>query len=290
MAKAKALDKRRKSITSIRKITRTMELVASAQFRRAMSRALSASAYVDRIVRLVANLADSGAQASHPLLEKRTSKKNAVLFVLTSNRGMCGGYNGGVLRLAAMRWADLKEQYDNIELFVVGKRGLSAMKFRGFEATRQFVDFNENPAYSEILPLADDCLRRYKLGEIDRVDVVYTKFVSLAKQHPSAETLAPLALETESEKDAEGSGAEYEFLPSPRDILEEIVPNAFRSKLFKCFLDASVSEQIARMTAMKAATENAEEMISNLTTAYNRERQMQITNEIAEVVGGASAL
>ncbi len=290
MAKAKALDKRRKSITSIRKITRTMELVASAQFRRAMSRALSASAYVDRIVRLVANLADSGAQASHPLLEKRTSKKNAVLFVLTSNRGMCGGYNGGVLRLAATRWADLKEQYDNIELFVVGKRGLSAMKFRGFEATRQFVDFNENPAYSEILPLADDCLRRYKLGEIDRVDVVYTKFVSLAKQHPSAETLAPLALETESEKDAEGSGAEYEFLPSPRDILEEIVPNAFRSKLFKCFLDASVSEQIARMTAMKAATENAEEMISNLTTAYNRERQMQITNEIAEVVGGASAL
>ena len=267
-----------------------MELVASAQFRRAMSRALSASAYVDRIVRLVANLADSGAQASHPLLEKRTSKKNAVLFVLTSNRGMCGGYNGGVLRLAATRWADLKEQYDNIELFVVGKRGLSAMKFRGFEATRQFVDFNENPAYSEILPLADDCLRRYKLGEIDRVDVVYTKFVSLAKQHPSAETLAPLALETESEKDAEGSGAEYEFLPSPRDILEEIVPNAFRSKLFKCFLDASVSEQIARMTAMKAATENAEEMISNLTTAYNRERQMQITNEIAEVVGGASAL
>lgn len=290
MAKAKALDKRRKSITSIRKITRTMELVASAQFRRAMSRALSASSYVDRIVRLVANLAESGAQASHPLLEKRTSKKNAVLFVLTSNRGMCGGYNGGVLRLAATRWADLKEQYDNIELFVVGKRGLSAMKFRGFEATRQFVDFNENPAYSEILPLADDCLRRYKLGEIDRVDVVYTKFVSLAKQHPSAETLAPLALETESEKDAERSGAEYEFLPSSRDILEEIVPNAFRSKLFKCFLDASVSEQIARMTAMKAATENAEEMISNLTTAYNRERQMQITNEIAEVVGGASAL
>ncbi len=290
MANAKALDKRRKSITNIRKITRTMELVATAQFRRAMSRALSANAYVERIVRLAAKLADSGAQASHPLLEKRMSKKNAVLFVLTSNRGMCGGYNGGVLRLAATRRAELDEEYDNIELFIVGKRGVSAMRFRGFEATRQFVDFDENPAYSEILPLADECLRRYKLGEIDRVDVVYTKFVSLAKQRPVAETLAPFTLGAESDKGAEGSGAEYDFLPSPRDILEEIVPGAFRSKLFKCFLDASVSEQIARMTAMKAATENAEEMISTLTSAYNRERQMQITNEIAEVVGGASAL
>jgi len=289
MAKAKALDKRRKSITSIRKITRTMELVATAQFRRAMVRATSADAYVKRIVRLVSNLAESGAQAAHPLLEKRTSRKNAVLFVLTSNRGMCGGYNGGVMRLAVSHYAkELEEQYDNVELFMVGKRGASALRFRGLEADRLYVDIDENPSYAEILPLAEDCIRRYKTGEIDRVDVVYSKFVSLSKQGPVAETLAPFALPSAEEE--KNCSADYEFLPSPQDILEEIVPNAFRSKLFKCFLDASVSEQIARMTAMKAATDNAEEMISNLTTAYNRERQMQITNEIIEVVSGASAL
>ena len=292
MAKAKALDKRRKSIQNIRKITRTMELVSTAQFRRAMERAIAADAYTKRIVALVSDLAKAGLDVSHPLLDERQSKKRAVLLVLTANRGMCGGYNGGVLRAAFARFRQLSDEYDEVELFVSGKRGISFMKYRKIELARSFVQFDHKPTFEETNEVANELLDRYLTGEIDRLDVAYTRFVSLSKQYPTAETLLPLAsMTTETEVSEEKrTENEYEFLPSPRSILEEVVPNAFKIKMFKCFLDAAVGEQIARMVAMKAATENADSMISALTTTYNRARQAQITNEIIEVISGASAL
>lgn len=275
-----------------------MELVATAQFRRAMERAIAAEAYSERIVRLVGDLARAGGDVSHPLLDKRESAKKAVLLILTANRGMCGGYNGGVLRAAVARFEELARTFEEVELYVVGKRGFSYLTYRDYKVARSFFDFEDKPTFAEVDVVATELLERYQTGEIDRLDVVYSKFYSISKQRPSVETLLPLAeLAAEESKEAEEAEEErganrlqFEFLPSPRSVLEEIAPTAFKVETFKCFLDAAVGEQIARMVAMKAATENADEMISALTTTYNRARQGQITNEILEVVGGANAL
>ncbi len=292
MAKARALDKRRKSIRNIRKITRTMELVATAQFRRAMERAVSAGAYTQRIAAMVADLARAGASVSHPLLEERQAKNGAALLVLTANRGMCGGYNSSILRKGHHRADELKNDYEQFRLLVSGKRGISYAKDRGIELTASYDQFNDKPQYEDVVKIADYILSEYLAGKIDRFEVAYMKFISVSKQVPVVETLLPLSelASDEAEDAAESKNAEYEFLPSPESILEEIVPTAFRVKLFKCFLDAAVGEQIARRVAMKAATDNADSMISILTTTYNRARQGQITNEIIEVVSGASAL
>ena len=292
MAKARALDKRRKSIRNIRKITRTMELVATAQFRKAMERAVSAGAYTQRIAAMVADLARAGTSVSHPLLEERKTKNGAGLLILTANRGMCGGYNSSILRLGHRCADDLKAGYEKLQILISGKRGISYAKDRGIELAASFDQFNDKPQFSEVVTIADQILADYLAGKIDRFDVAYMKFLSVSKQVPVVETLLPLSElggEAESESPAK-KGAEYEFLPSPESILEEIVPTAFRVKLFKCFLDAAVGEQIARRVAMKAATDNADSMISILTTTYNRARQGQITIEIIEVVSGASAV
>ncbi len=292
MAKARALDKRRKSIKNIRKITRTMELVSTAQFRRAMERAVAADSYTARLVSLVKDLLQSSSEIQHPLLVPRESKRRAALFLLTANRGMCGGYNSGVIRAGLARLDELKKEYENVELFVVGKRGVAFMSYRGVEIVRSYTRFNDKPTLDEVMTIANECLARYRSGDLDRIDVSYSRFVSLSKQYPCSETLLPLSgLANGSEKtEIVERTLDYEFLPSAQDIFEEVLPNAFKVKLFKAFLDAAVSEQIARMMAMKAATDNADQMISALTTTYNRARQSQITNEIIEVISGASAL
>ncbi len=290
MAKAKALDKRRKSIKNIRKITRTMELVSTAQFRRAMERAIAAKSYSQRLVQLVGDLARSGHNTSHPLLSSRESRGRAALFILTANRGMCGGYNAGILRAGLAQLEALRREYDEVELYVSGKRGLSFLRYRKIEVARAFTEFDHKPTYEEVLAVATDVLTRYQIGELDRVDVAYSEFISLSKQQATTTTLLPLTSLAQVDQDASRDEIEYEFLPSASSILEEVVPNAFKVQLFKCFLDAAVSEQIARMMAMKAATDNADQMISALTTTYNRARQSQITNEIIEVISGASAL
>ena len=292
MAKARALDKRRKSIKNIRKITRTMELVSTAQFRRAMERAVAADSYTERLVSLVRDLLQSGSEIQHPLLIPRETKKRAALFLLTANRGMCGGYNSGVIRAGLARLEELKREYENVELFVVGKRGVAFMSYRGIEVARSYTQFNDKPTLDEVMTIANDCLARYRSGDLDRSDISYSRFVSLSKQYPTSETLLPISELSNGNEKSEiiERTLDYEFLPSSQDIFEEVLPNAFRVKLFKAFLDAAVSEQIARMMAMKAATDNADQMISALTTTYNRARQSQITNEIIEVISGASAL
>ncbi|MDO4587210.1 MAG: ATP synthase F1 subunit gamma [Planctomycetia bacterium] len=296
MAKARALDKRRKSIKNIRKITRTMELVSTAQFRRAMDRAVAADSYTKRMVHLVSDLAKTGLDVSHPLLEERSEPKNATMLVLTANRGMCGGYNSSILRLALQRYQELNDLIPNINIDVSGKRGISYMKYRKIDIDQSFDQFDHKPAFDEINEMAQRYLDAYLAGEIDRLEVAYCKFISMSKQYPVVETLLPMTeMKSDADDDSskpggEKTNVEYEFLPSPQSILEEVVPNAFKVKLFKCFLDAAVSEQIARMIAMKSATENADSMITTLTSTYNRARQSQITNEMLEVISGANAL
>lgn len=301
MANPRVLDKRRKSIRNIRKITRTMELIATARFKKAMDRASAATAYTQRITKLVADLTQAGLEVTHPLMEQRSEPKNAVLLVLTANRGLCGGYNGGVVRIAAPRWHELTADVPNVRLEVSGKRGIAALKYRKIAIHESLTQFDDQPKFAEVEVIANRYLEAFAAGELDRLDVAYTRFVSSSKQIATVETLLPLgSLTDESPAGGDAAGGEksggtpgesmYEFLPSAESILQEVVPTSFKVKLFKCFLDAAVSEQIARMVAMKSATENASDMIKSLSREYNRARQGRITTELMDVIGGVEAL
>ncbi len=296
MAKARAIIKRLKAVRNIRKITRTMELVATARFKKAMDRATEAAAYTKKISEIVADLstalADAGAKGlSHPLLEKHAEEKNAVLLVLTSNRGLCGGYNAAVLRNAQQRIREAAGQV-NLQVEVSGKRGINFFKFQKLPAAATYTHFEDKPTFEQVDELANRFIKAYINGEIDRLDIAFTRFESMSRQKAEVVTLLPIGqLATGTAAPAASKTAvEYEFLPSPEEILEEIVPASFKARLFKAFLDAAVSEQIARMVAMKSATENAGEMISTLKMQYNRARQSQITSELSEIIGGAAAL
>lgn len=292
MANPKVLDKRRKSVKNIAKITRTMELIATARFKKAMDRAAAATDYTERITKLVADLSRAGLSVSHPLLEPRDKPENAKLLVLTANRGLCGGYNGNLIRAGLGAWTDLKAAVPNFRLEVSGKRGLSGFKFRGLEVSESYLQFEDKPRYDEVDEIATRYLDEFIAGRLDRLDVVYMKFLSISRQVVTVETLLPLGTLSEEEQAAgdEGAASVYEFLPSPESILEEVIPMSFKVRLFKCFLDAAVSEQIARMVAMKGATENANELIRNLSMQYNRARQGRITSELIDLIGGVEAI
>jgi F-type H+-transporting ATPase subunit gamma len=292
MANIRQLDKRRKSIKNIRKITRTMELIATARFKKAMDRAAAATDYTNRITAIVRDLASGGTEVSHPLLQPRATVKKAAMLILTSNRGLCGGYNGNVLRSGLNRRSELESSIDAVTTDVSGKRGIAAMKFRNVKVDKTYTEFEDEPAFEDVSKIAEVFLNQYLTGEIDRLDVVYTRFVTVSKQIATIQTLLPLASLSDEPAAAEKSTTkiDYEFLPSAESILEEVVPASFKVRLFKCFLDAAVSEQIARMVAMKSATENAGDMIKQLSRTYNRARQSKITGEIMEIIGGVEAL
>lgn len=301
MANIRQLDKRRKSVKNIRKITRTMELISTGRFKKAMDRASAATDYTKRITAIVQDLAKSGTEVSHPLLVQHDKIDAIDMLVLTANRGLCGGYNGSVVRAAIARRTEIKQQIESGEISVSGKRGISAMRYAGIPIEKSYTEFDDKPSFSAVARIADDLIERYITGKVDRVDVAYTRFVSSSKQVAIVETLLPfsnLELPTasttgsvEASSDgAAGNKEDYEFLPSASAILEEVVPASFRARLFKCFLDAAVSEQIARMVAMKSATENAGDIIKSLSRRYNRARQSKITQEIMEIIGGVEAL
>lgn len=296
MAKARAIIKRLKAVRNVRKITRTMELVATARFKKAMDRAIQAAAYTRKISEIVADLSQTlaaaeGSSFTHPLLQQRETEKKSILLVITSNRGLCGGYNGGILRLAQGRIREARAKGIELNIEVSGKRGIGFCKFQKIPTTASYTHFEDKPTFEQVNELASRYIESFIKGDIDRLDVAYTQFETMARQKAVIQTLLPIGkLETGAAPAASKTKVEYEFLPSPQEILEEIVPTSFKARLFKCFLDAGVSEQIARMVAMKSATENADEMIRTIRAQYNRARQSQITSELSEIIGGAAAL
>jgi len=307
MAKARAIIKRRKAVDNIRKITRTMELIATNRFRKALNRATEAEAYTRKIAELVADLGETSGDIKHPLLTRHDPIKRALLLVITSNRGLAGGYNGNVLRATILRHHE--NQTDGIETSfeVAGKRGIGFFRFRKLVPDATYTQFEDRPQFHEIEVLAEKYIKLYVQGTIDRLDVAYTQFVSSSRQVATVQTLLPITTAdigktTPSVRQAspaatqapppakKGAPVPYEFLPDAASILEEIVPVSFKVRLFKCFLDAAVSEQIARMVAMGGATKNADDLVKLLTRQYNRARQNQITRELADIVGAAGAL
>jgi F-type H+-transporting ATPase subunit gamma len=308
MAKARAIVKRRQAVQNIRKITRTMELIATAKFKKALDRATEAEAYTRKIAELVADLGETAQTVTHPLLERRDPVKRSLILVLTSNRGLAGGYNGNILRLAYRSVVDFQTQNIPVTIEVSGKRGINFLKYRKVPIETTYTQFEDRPQFHEVEKIADRYIEMYKTGQIDRLDVVYTQFISSARQPATVTTLLPIgtadigALGTSVRQAKpgatagtpparrEGERVPYEFLPDAQGILEEIVPVSFKVRLFKCFLDAAVSEQIARMVAMRGATQNADDLVKSLTRQYNRARQSQITRELADIVGAAAAL
>ncbi len=268
-----------------------MELIATARFKKAMDRAAAANDYTERITQIVRDLAGAGLEVSHPLLAERSEVKSATILMLTSNRGLCGGYNGAVIRSALARREELQKVSEEFQFEISGKRGVSAMKFRDVKIDQTYTEFEDQPAFEAVAKIADRLMEDFTAGRMDRLDVAYTRFISSSKQEAVVETLLPFSQPADESDESEvGANKDYEFLPSAESILEEVVPASFRVKLFKCFLDAAVSEQIARMIAMKSATENAGEIIKQLSMTFNRARQAKITGEIMEIIGGVEAL
>jgi F-type H+-transporting ATPase subunit gamma len=326
MAKARAIVKRRKAVRNIRKITKTMQMIATAKFQKSLKRAVGTKPYTQKVRELVRELAATVGNVEHPLL-RRPGENGAeianrvALVVITSNRGLAGAYNGSVLRTATAFIRQQESAGKTVELYVTGKKGVSYFNFQRRPITLKNDTVSDTPRFSEVDPLAERFIREFTSGRIDSVHVAYMNFISTGVQRPEVMTLLPLAGIQESvdqiarqvaEKEAQAkagaldarrSGADvrvdqgelqgetiYDFSPEPRVLLDELLPLTVKTALFQCFLDAITSEQVARMVAMKSATDNADKMVKALTMRYNRARQSQITTELSEIMGGVEAM
>jgi F-type H+-transporting ATPase subunit gamma len=292
MANRRELVKRRKAVRNIHKITRTMQMIANARFQAAYKRAVASKPYTEKLAKLVEDLAKAAKGLDHPLMREPEEGGASLFMVITSSRGLCGGYNGNVLRAAGEHFRGLEERGEQAELHMVGKKGVNYLKFVGWPMEREITDIGETPRFEQVEPLANEMMDRFIKGEIRSVDVAYMKFVSTGKQIPVVERLLPLSgLEPDEAEEAPVEAeVQYEFSPNPVELLNELLPATVRIALFQAFSDAVVSEQVARMVAMTAATEAAEDIIKRLTQQYNRARQTAITMELLDIVGGANAL
>lgn len=301
MAKARQIIKRRKAVTNIRKITRTMQLIATARYQAALNRAMSAKPYTEKITELVQQLSGAAGEVEHPLLKINEESNRSVVLAITSNRGFCGGYNAGILRSAIRKIGDLEDAGQDVEVHVSGKKGISYFKFLRRPVAAKYTQFEDKPRFADVEQIADGFIRDYSAGQLNAVHVVYSRFVSAGLQRPTLIRLLPLVKPEQEERDDEelpgGEAARehaetlsYEFSPPPQELLAELLPLSLKTRLYGCFLEAALCEQAARMVAMKSATDAATDMIKLLTTKYNRARQSQITLELLDIVGGAEAL
>lgn len=295
MAKARAIVKRRKTVRNVRKITRTMQLIATARFQAAYSRASAGKPYTEKLAKLADDLARATGGAGgtdHPLKRPADDSDRSALLIITSTRGLCGGYNANVLRVAGEEFDRHTESDTAIDIYMVGKKGLGYYDFKRRSIHSRLTEFGEMPRFDQIEPLANELMKRFIDGEIGAVSVAYMKFISTGKQQAVVEQVLPL-VQTQASTDEVThnlTGVDYEFSPDPQQLLNELLPATVRVKLFQYFSDAAVSEQVARMVAMKAATDAAEDMIKLLTQQYNRARQTHITMELLDIIGGAEAL
>ncbi|HEV8606652.1 MAG TPA: ATP synthase F1 subunit gamma [Tepidisphaeraceae bacterium] len=333
MAKARAIVKRRKAVRNIRKITKTMQMIATAKFQKSLKRAVGAKPYTLKLRELVTELAASVGDVEHPLLRRPGAvgpdgqpiplSNRIALIVVTSNRGLAGAYNGSILRAANSFLRQQEAAGKQIDLYVSGKKGVSFFNFQKRPIAQRYDLPGDVPRFSDVERIAGEFMSQFTAGRIDSVHVAYMNFISTSTQRAEVLTLLPLAgveeavnrivrevAEGEAQAkagalDARRSGADvsavlpaaearaqviYDFSPAPRELLDELLPLTVKTALFQCFLDATTSENVARMVAMKSATDNADKMVKSLTMRYNRARQSQITTELSEIMGGVEAM
>ena len=292
MANRRVLVKRRKAVRNIRKITRTMQLIATARFQAAFNRAVATKPYTEKLAELVADLSRAAGNVDHPLLQTHDDVARSALVVLTSDRGLAGGYNANVLRTGLSHIDQQAGRSVETDVHMVGKKGIGYFRFLRRAISEQTSGIGDRPRFETVEPIANALMDRFVRGEIASAHVAYMKFISAGQQRPVVVQLLPLKPDagTGEEQAAGPPPVEYEFSPDPRQLLDELLPAIVRVRLFQAFNDAAVSEQVARMVAMKAATDAAGDMIKSLTREYNRARQTQITMELLDIVGGANAL
>ncbi|MCZ4494350.1 MAG: synthase gamma subunit [Conexibacter sp.] len=289
------------SVQNIRKITRAMEMVAAARLRRAEQRIEHLRPYAGAIRRMTRQAAEAagGEIGSLPILQQHESEQRIGLLLITADRGLAGAFNSQIVRAGVRAAADYEEQGKDISFSATGRRGVSSLTFRGRELQGSWTGFTERPAYANAREVAEAMMAAYIDGKVDRVEILYNGYVSPLVQEVRRETLLPLQEATILEGDdrdqegAEGESGHHalvEYEPDPADILERLVPDYVEISIFRALLESSASELGARMTAMRSASENAGEVIEDLTLQMNRARQAEITQEIMEVVGGAEAL
>ncbi|MCW5757662.1 MAG: ATP synthase F1 subunit gamma [Phycisphaeraceae bacterium] len=290
MAKTREIKKRIKAVKNIQRITRTMQMIATSKFARSQARAEATKPYTEGIFELVQELAATAGNVSHPLIEGpqggfRDDARHLTL-VITSDRGLCGPYNGSVLRTA---YKHLRGLGGASRVEVVGKKGVAFMRFNGVDVYRHHTQFGDRPEFEPVKELAQHYIELFEAGRITGVSLVYMRYQSVARQSPTIVPLLPLKPPAVEEQ-AGGFSAQYEFSPDAQGLLAELLPETVKTTLFQAFNDAVVSENIARMVAMKAATDNAGKMGKALKRKFNRARQAQITTELNEIVSGAAAL
>jgi F-type H+-transporting ATPase subunit gamma len=323
MAKARAIVKRRKAVRNIKKITKTMQMIATAKFQKSLKRAVGTKAYTMKVRELVRDLASSAGNVEHPMLRKVTDENRTnriALMVITSNRGLAGAYNGSVLRTAMVFIREQEAAGRAIDLYVVGKKGISYFNYQRRNMASR-AEAQDPPRYADVERYSERAMTEFVNGQIDAVAIAYMNFISTGVQKPEVMTLLPLGDVAEAAEhvaaqmaereaqikagmlDAKRSGADvraeahkphaevtYDFSPDPRELLDELLPLTVKTAFFQAFLDATTSEHVARMVSMKSATDNADKMAKALTMQYNRARQSQITTELSEIMGGVEAM
>ena len=286
-AELRLIYRRIRSVESTMKITRAMELISTARIGKAQSRLVAARPYATKLDEVIRNVAAAGG-TSHPLLDER-EVKTAGVVVVTSDRGLAGGYNGAVIRLGEHRIREHLAKGRRVSVYVVGKKAQSYFGYRKYDIEHAWLNVTDLPVYADARMVANVLLNDYAEGSVDSVEVFAIKYVSALTQMPIRRMLLPIvAPETNGDEKATPIG--YSFEPSPEEILNRLLPRYLEGSIFGILLDASASEHAARRRAMKAATENAEELTRILTRGANQARQAEITTEISEIVGGAAAL
>jgi len=291
MGKTREIKTRIKAVGNIRRITKTMQMIATSKFSKAQQRAVATKPYTEGIFGLVTELAATAGNIEHPLITGPKSKDGKELtLVITSDRGLCGPYNGSVLRMA-MHHLRATPAAGGGEIELIGKKGIGFVRFNRVTVSKTYT-IGDKPSFEDIEKIAETYMARFIAGEITSVRVVYMRYISAGKQTPEVLQLLPLKPEAKKADAAAPKGftAQYEFSPEAGELLDALLPATVKATLFQAINDALVSEQVARMVAMKAATDNAGKLRKSLTRDFNRARQSQITTELTEIVSGAAAL
>ncbi|WP_017973631.1 F0F1 ATP synthase subunit gamma [Actinopolyspora halophila] len=302
MAQLRELRNRIRSVQSTRKITKAQELIATSRIMKAQARVEASRPYADEITRVLTALADAS-PLDHPLLTERDNSKRSAVLVVTSDRGFCGAYNANVIRAAEDLQNTLRQQGKTPMLYVIGRKGETYYRFRNREITQSWGGFTDRPDYANAADVGETLVKAFMQGTeeskkegssededvlaVDEIHLVHTEFASMLTQRPVIRRIAPLEVEYTQN---EGVRPAYDFEPDAETLFRALLPKYINTRLFAGLLDSAASEHAARRTAMKSATDNADEIVQNLSREANRARQAQITQEISEIVGGVEAL
>jgi F-type H+-transporting ATPase subunit gamma len=291
--------RRIKSVNSTKKITRAMELIAAARIAKAQQRITASRPYAEAITEVVRTVTAEGAGDDHPLTTPRENPSRAAVLVICSDRGLAGGYSANVLRLGERTTSGLQERGLEVVPYLVGRKAVSFYRFRNRDTSNSWTGFSEQPSYDDAKAIGDSLVEEFVKGSddggVDEIHLIYTRYESMASQRPTSVKLIPLdadeaAADDGDGKDEEGPHGLVEFEPEGEGVLDALLPRYLTARIYAAMLDAAASEQVARRRAMKSATDNADDLIKQLTRDANSARQAEITQEIMEIVGGAEAL